>query len=1303
MTLIYKTEDNVATEFDQLVLRALPHFITIQYQRLLEAETATLKVHNALRVYELTLRTLAISVISQYLIRDADRLNAPILNRLLLTKLPNVTLDVWQQIFFVTLMAYEGNRDLFFMPELYDFFWDNTVIPPKPRQGVEVPFIRLTQIRNDLEHGASPAEEAGWQALCTETLNLLSAMLSRFTFLERYELIRVTKREGDSYWYDLYTGSQEVVTRGPIQIECALSPGFFYFTRQECDFLKLHPLFIFWEEPQTDLAVLPPSSDAAIYDRFIIDRLQYLIANMWKTVTDEKSVSDFVRLLYYTVEQVKQERQQADRLTWQQLREITHAISERRMASVLGKYRSNLYLQRNKVKDSFEDFLTSDKVCFVLTGKSGVGKSNFLLSLAEEYASKRPKTCLLMYNGAKLNPQEPITAIIGRDFSNQLVLTGRDFGPGIADIWQEIARIDDVNNCIVILCIDAINENLEAKAILSRIDELVEGSPWPWLKVVLTSRPEAWQSIKRGVRLADSRYYRQQGKEDLGVEMESFSYSEELKPFSRDELPLVYTKYYEVYRLRTSYLDLPSNAKVALQDPLILRLVADMYQGEEIPNAIRLGEIYQEYINHLLKTERLAETDLRFLEHELMPFMIQWGRYSNKITAREINEAKTIYGRSLFDLIHNDGILSSGLRINQSYINLVDTEILMRHGDAQEYDIGFKFERFYDHYAGKRIQKLIEEVKEVHSVYIQLVREIQGHPYLWGAVKAALLAELKRENEELVIALCQSDDQSVKEMMVATLTDYGNEGHLDLELLLTRLMSLETTEAASIAKTSIVGRLLHRESIEPPRSILNARKTAIEVAGNIGDIRTLQKGAMDRSSTVRTHAVRNTLQLWRQDREHRQRSTVGNRAFEVLRNLSKQIREGLLPNINVMEACAGIILPLFFEGYHGRDGNDDDLTSELWQISRKGLEDLLYIGQSGVAGAIVRNRVREWVVSSALEFVVRWIQDSPQHSTFDIVNLKTFFSLSQSERELLNVVLSYYDPSRRDVEVLIDYLPRILNVNDTIINWSLWQVLLVQWDGSRETVLRIIEFLFEEGMRQSVPTYTATVPLSVLAGVLRQGRGDETIGALYLDFTARNFDKSGGRVIFSGRTYVRAMFDSYFDALYGLYNKVDTSLPCRYVEKAVKDNNVDFQSSVIRDLGLLAPEKRFYKPILEIVQYLLPCTEASIRSSVVNLLARLRQNCPNEVDDFLLDNSVSSEIQRDVMTSEVKGTIGGDVLFLPVYRYIGDAAVFSPKTQAVLPEVLGKAVHCGNVSQFLSILVKKIINLVYGQNVFKNV
>ncbi|HYU76095.1 MAG TPA: hypothetical protein VEL31_25770, partial [Ktedonobacteraceae bacterium] len=104
------------------------------------------------------------------------------------------------------------------------------------------------------------------------------------------------------------------------------------------------------------------------------------------------------------------------------------------------KYRKDLYLQREHVRQQLELFLAdAEKRGFVLVGKSGVGKSNFLLALGEELEQTRGDVCVLMYDGAnvRVSSTSTITGIISQDFSDRVHLSGRQ----VQQVWQEIDKI----------------------------------------------------------------------------------------------------------------------------------------------------------------------------------------------------------------------------------------------------------------------------------------------------------------------------------------------------------------------------------------------------------------------------------------------------------------------------------------------------------------------------------------------------------------------------------------------------------------------------------------------------------------------------------------------------------------------------------------------------------------------------------------------------------------------------------------------------------------------------------------------
>src|SRR5947209_19360395 len=158
-----KEEDmNQVSDFNEFVLTQMPTFIAINYQRLLEAQDPREQVKLILHIYNLGLRALTINLVSQYLLRDRDRVSDPYLEKLLEQKFPHLTPDAWEDMLFTTLRAYEGHHDLFFMPELYDSYWDTSSYPHKRRAEVNRSFDRLTQATQDLQtERLVPQDESG--------------------------------------------------------------------------------------------------------------------------------------------------------------------------------------------------------------------------------------------------------------------------------------------------------------------------------------------------------------------------------------------------------------------------------------------------------------------------------------------------------------------------------------------------------------------------------------------------------------------------------------------------------------------------------------------------------------------------------------------------------------------------------------------------------------------------------------------------------------------------------------------------------------------------------------------------------------------------------------------------------------------------------------------------------------------------------------------------------------------------------------------------------------------------------------
>src|SRR6266566_1696831 len=879
-------------EFDEFVLTCMPTFIAINYQRLLEAQDPQEQVKLILHIYNLGLRALTINLVSQYIFRDRaqGKVSAPYLDTLLEQRFPHLTADAWEEMLFTTLRAYEGHRDLFFMPHLYDFYWGTSTHHQSGRAEVKPPFDRLTQAT--LEHQTQrllPQDASGWQVLATELLAHLRKILESLSFISEYDLIHVLTQDAHAYTFELHKGTRILSEQRPLPQPTRLTTGWFYLRTGTEDFLPLHPLLVFWEDTTE-----PP--DTGVFDRWIQERLKYLLATPGQPRLDEKRVRDFVKLIYLTIQEAAEEHEQAKQkaeiLTWVQLCDICKDITEHRLATVRGKYHRDLYLQRDTARQHVEVFLADRaKRGFVLVGKSGVGKSNFLLALAEGLQQSRDDVCVLMYDGANLPiASSSLTQIISQDVSDHVLLSRQP----VLQVWQEIARIEGINERQVIVCIDAINENPQASELLRHLDALVQ-SRWRWLKIVLSSRPETWKEIKRGVKLAEALYYRGSGTEGLSVELEPFSYSEQMEPFSRQELPEVYSKYQQSFHLQTLYSGLTHELREMLRDPLNLWLIASTYRGKEIPSQVKTSALIDQYVQTLVQRE-----ERRFVEQQLVPLMLGEGHYSNVITEAELDAA----GGALYELVYSKQVLSDGRRLNQAFLNVCDADILVLQEQGTQQRIGFKYERFYEYFAGKRILGLSETQADRYAFFRALVEEITGKPFLWGAVRNALVGEAKKPNSETILKLCQTTQQQMKEMMVNVLITLGLDDPEPVEGILRNLVPQEK-QATEWRK----GRQLVRktpEALDVPSR--NAGRIAVEVASSLGIAWVLQRAALQEDQSLRTAAVRYSYYLWQHDQAQ---------GFAILEHLVQHAVSGFLPNLVAFEAAFGLSLTIFFD--HSRD------------------------------------------------------------------------------------------------------------------------------------------------------------------------------------------------------------------------------------------------------------------------------------------------------------------------------------------------------------------------------------------------
>lgn len=985
---------------------------------------------------------------------------------------------------------------------------------------------------------------------------------------------------------------------------------------------------------------------------------------------------------------------------WQELCTICNKITKEKYMTTLKeeeKYDKKLYLQREHVYQTLMHFLEdSTKRGFVLVGGSGVGKSSFLLAVHEELQSLND-VCVLIYDAVSL---------MGRPLDEILYDHFRQWSPSwvewrVRRLWEKINEIDGIDKRHVLLCIDALNERdrEQAKLLLEQLNELLRDS-WSWLKIVIVSRPEAWQFIKQGVKFVGLSYYRR----DSGTPGESFNYSERLEPFSRQELPLVYEKYRQKYRVRTSYEELSSRLRDIISDPFQLRLVTATKQDKVIPENIKITTLVGEYVEALAEQGKLQRGDAWWLEERLVPLMVSEGLYENDITDARLKAADLALYEALLD--------RSGSRLPQlrRFINLADVGILKQDFDEKEqklrephFTISFKSERFYEYFIGRRLFHMSRDRTSRYIYFLNIIERTIDKPYLWGAVRNALVEEAQQPDIEIVLRLCRtSGPQPIKEIMVSVLATLGADAPQQVERILKALVPA-TRRVTTIKKV----RQWRGKALDADRPTQNAGRIATEVASDLNMPWLLQIAALREDSTIRTEAVRFSYHLWKRDHQA---------GFIILEHLTQATISGFIPERVALESAIGLSLCILF------DSNQDQQVLRSLQGFWHDIIARMLTGEHGKLWERILRHLffpPEWIFSKVIDLVIGYMDGLPAYGqAFNYVQLKAFFGTDTDAevKALYTRLVSYISVdgnySREQMER--DYFAAMKQENYLI-------VFIVQLGLIAHTCqdpLRFLPFLqkFYEEAKKDVKAYPyMNDVIHVLDNVLHRGPMDDALFDFFV-FAVQDCQVFYIRypdAIRNDNYKTKPEVHDLGPYIFHVYRKteaVKTEWLEMRIQSALRREDLRFFDLLLMsELSLIGIERECPKAALLTVamffEYLKDdaATRSEtqsfldyLRGKTQEFLAHLRSYYPNEVDEFLEEQGADNDFRVQVQEHEPGENIAGLIGQKSLYFLRDEIIMQSPTLRSHMLYLLTKAADCRNIRIWLDYFLREAINLLYG-------
>jgi hypothetical protein len=445
--------------------------------------------------------------------------------------------------------------------------------------------------------------------------------------------------------------------------------------------------------------------------------------------------------------------------------------------------------------------------------------------------------------------------------------------------------------------------------------------------------------------------------------------------------------------------------------------------------------------------------------------MVGSGHYSNDIADDDLYAT----GGALYDNVFSREVLPDGRRKNESFLRLVDADILVQKNlGAGNVAIKFKHERFYEHFAGKRIASLSETQADRYAFFLELIEEIAGKkeatdetkttskPFLWGAVRNALVEEARNSNSETILKLCRTTEQRVKEMMVNVLVTLGREEQVDG--ILKRLLPQEK-EASEVQK---LRRVMKKAAKESAIAFRHAGRIAIEVASTLGITWVLQEASLREDPSLRTEAVRYSYYLWQRDWQ-RDRPEA---AFAVLEYVAAKATAGVIPDSRAFESVFGLSVIIFFKHH-----KDAEVLNSLQRIWSSMIATFFRIHEGSSPWKARVGDFRDRIVGFVISLAFRLFSLLPSYNMVSYEALEAFFNLGTREKALYRRLVHYFDVKGEYTQSQMerDYLEAI-----QIDNVLIMLTTLMYWSPMPALLLRLLLWPFCLSSRSSLRRRRAT-------------------------------------------------------------------------------------------------------------------------------------------------------------------------------------------------------------------------------------
>lgn len=249
-----------------------------------------------------------------------------------------------------------------------------------------------------------------------------------------------------------------------------------------------------------------------------------------------------------------------------------------------------VHCNRTKYMDEFKKFLKSRSKVYAIIGTSGFGKTNYVYSLWNQYKDRFP---MVFYNAGLLN-QRVITSI-QEDFH---FLLNQEYS-----IAELVRRFDDItkNNGDqrFFIVIDGLDEHPNPVELRNELNDLVKKIQDSNIYLITSCKTtdetnDIWRGFTHFKGSLNSFGENIYSSRNLSLLYKIGVYVDKM---DEQELKCLWERYKKAYGIKGG---LNSESRELAKEPFLMRMIAEVYQGQKVASEITEIELYQKWLHQKL-------------------------------------------------------------------------------------------------------------------------------------------------------------------------------------------------------------------------------------------------------------------------------------------------------------------------------------------------------------------------------------------------------------------------------------------------------------------------------------------------------------------------------------------------------------------------------------------------------------------------------------------------------------------------------------------------------------------------------